>query len=1104
MTLSLLNIQSKTITYNLLFKMGKFFQKNLLSLVVQVSMVAGVGLAVTVASPITPVQAFTYCNCSVPQGICGAHNNDESGCYDVVDNTNSHYCEWNSTFRTCGIHQCPGGCAANVHFDYQCGVPGAFVQNIDCSSKTTQAACQAAQSQGSCYWSSTYSACYDQCYVVNAACGAKSAFVTSYNYPESASSWAGSYCQTGSQSSSPAFPGVGQSASWTCGGLGLNTVSCIVNHDRDCAGTWGACSVSCGGGTQSYTVTTPPAFSGTACPVSPQACNTQACTPIPGQCSGIAHTYSQYEGGWNGGIGYCATGSPDWNADFPNPGTQSSWTCQGSGGGGSQVCTATRTLNGACSATAGACTAGTASGDNNQTTCGTTRSWSCNGLPAGFGSNASCNFANPACPCTFTLSPTSASPAAAGGAANFAINVVSGSGCSWTATSNAAWITGVTANGTGNGTVSYTVAANAGAARSGTITAGGQTFTVNQGAAAACSFSLSPTSASPAAAGGAANFAINMVSGSGCSWTATSNAAWITGVTANGTGNGTISYTVAVNAGAARSGTITAGGQTFTVNQSGAYVATPTFNPGAGTYFSTQSVTISTTTPGASIYYTTNGSNPTCASTLFSAAIPVSATTTIKAIACRTNWMNSGVASAAYSIQQCTVPSGLCVEGSSYEQAFCCDDCAGNTGNVCPSCKPGYSGTRSWYCTGGVWVQGGSSFCGSCSTNCTGSIPANGGSNATSQASTPWTHDPTPGVCTFTCNTNYTWNGSACVDQTSPTITITDPLVNGNTVTSAVYIIRGTASDAIGVSSVKVRLNGGAWMNATGTNNWTYNAVFASGLNTINAQSFDAAGNPSAIVTRTITYNPPAFFYIEPASLTVYKLDDTPIPYQGNIIATTAGSVKVKPRVYDSNPNKIITVYVNLAVNTTVLAHQPTLTNADGNNNPACASATTYAACASKVWYAQSAVGNWSAGYQPTITLSDLPLNKYAVQVNASEEDGSTIGTPLTGYAVAETFGYISLSELILTPGVFPAGNIQGYAASESLGHISFRSGTPVSCTAQDETNYGVLIQNDNKLCGYAYSESIGWISFNDNLASIVSNAIVGFASSEAAGWIQF
>ena len=52
---------------------------------------------------------------------------------------------------------------------------------------------------------------------------------------------------------------------------------------------------------------------------------------------------------------------------------------------------------------------------------------------------------------------------------------------SWTATSNVSWLT-ITggASGTGNGTVIYTVAANAGGERTGTLTIGGRTFPVSQ------------------------------------------------------------------------------------------------------------------------------------------------------------------------------------------------------------------------------------------------------------------------------------------------------------------------------------------------------------------------------------------------------------------------------------------------------------------------------------------------------------------------------------------------------------------------------------------------------------------------------------------------
>ncbi len=90
---------------------------------------------------------------------------------------------------------------------------------------------------------------------------------------------------------------------------------------------------------------------------------------------------------------------------------------------------------------------------------------------------------------------------------------------------------------------------------------------------------------------------------------------------------------------------------TYTINAgSVSQAATPTFSPGAGTYASAQSVSISTTTPSATIYYTTNGTAPTTASTVYSGPISVSVSQTIQAIATAGGLSNSSVASAAYTI----------------------------------------------------------------------------------------------------------------------------------------------------------------------------------------------------------------------------------------------------------------------------------------------------------------------------------------------------------------------------------------------------------------------------------------------------------------------
>ena len=88
--------------------------------------------------------------------------------------------------------------------------------------------------------------------------------------------------------------------------------------------------------------------------------------------------------------------------------------------------------------------------------------------------------------------------------------------------------------------------------------------------AGGCTYLLSPTSATISSDGGAGSFTVTAPSG--CPWTALSNQSWLD-VTAgaSGSGNGTVSYSAGVSAGALRSATISLGGQTFGVTQLGPY-----------------------------------------------------------------------------------------------------------------------------------------------------------------------------------------------------------------------------------------------------------------------------------------------------------------------------------------------------------------------------------------------------------------------------------------------------------------------------------------------------------------------------------------------------
>jgi len=173
--------------------------------------------------------------------------------------------------------------------------------------------------------------------------------------------------------------------------------------------------------------------------------------------------------------------------------------------------------------------------------------------------------------CTFTLSASSVTLPAKGSTKTVKVKA-KGASCSWTAVSDDDFITIIAgATGSDDGTVDYSVSGNTNTSvRSGTITIAGETFTVKQ-AIGGCTFSLSPKDAKFKAAGGSATVKVK-ANLSDCAWTATTTNNFIT-ITAgaSGVGNDTVSYTVAANTNTtAVTGSITIGGETFTITQAGA------------------------------------------------------------------------------------------------------------------------------------------------------------------------------------------------------------------------------------------------------------------------------------------------------------------------------------------------------------------------------------------------------------------------------------------------------------------------------------------------------------------------------------------------------
>jgi hypothetical protein len=138
-----------------------------------------------------------------------------------------------------------------------------------------------------------------------------------------------------------------------------------------------------------------------------------------------------------------------------------------------------------------------------------------------------------------------------------AIAVTAPATCGWTATSSAPWLVLPDAGqGTGNGSVSYTVTRNLETFdRTATVSVADQTFTLTQfGDTGRCEYSVAPVDLSVCMAG--ATLTTTVTTQNNCTWTVTPDAAWLQVSGRGGTGSDRISVTVRDNYDAPRAGTL--------------------------------------------------------------------------------------------------------------------------------------------------------------------------------------------------------------------------------------------------------------------------------------------------------------------------------------------------------------------------------------------------------------------------------------------------------------------------------------------------------------------------------------------------------------------
>jgi hypothetical protein len=176
--------------------------------------------------------------------------------------------------------------------------------------------------------------------------------------------------------------------------------------------------------------------------------------------------------------------------------------------------------------------------------------------------------------CSFSINPASLQVTAAGGGGGVIIQNTQGTSCQWDAVSSVPWINVISgASGVGNGSTSIAVQPNGGAARSGTVTIAGKTFSVQQDGATSstCVFVVTPASFAVAAEGAFVTITVVNIQGANCPWTATPSASWLAflqgGTVIQGNGSGSFQVIVNRNTGSPRSASIDVSGHTVTINQ---------------------------------------------------------------------------------------------------------------------------------------------------------------------------------------------------------------------------------------------------------------------------------------------------------------------------------------------------------------------------------------------------------------------------------------------------------------------------------------------------------------------------------------------------------
>ena len=470
-----------------------------------------------------------------------------------------------------------------------------------------------------------------------------------------------------------------------------------------------------------------------------------------------------------------------------------------------------------------------------------------------------------------------------------------------------------------------------------------------------------------------------------------------------------------------------------TAPSSMAYAATavsaPTFSPVAGAYTSAQTVTIGTSTSGASIRYTTNGSTPSeTAGTLYSAPVAVSVNTTIKAIAYKTGMADSTVSSAAYTIAV-SAPTFSPVAGA-YTSA---QNVAIATGTSGASIRYTTDGSAPSETAGTLYST---PVAVSVNTTIkaiaykTGMADSTVSSAVYTIAVAAPTFSPAAGTYSTTqsvaissttsgASIRYTTNGSA-PSETAGTLYTTPVAVSVNTTIKAIAYKTGMADSAVSSAAYSIAVAAPTFSPGTGTYGSTQNVTIGSTTSGASIR-YTTNGSAPSETAGTLYSTPVAVSTTTTIKAIAYKtgMADSTVSSAMYTILTPAATPTFTPaggNYSSAQTIKIATTTSGASINYTTNGATPTETVGTPYTSPFLLTQTaTVQAIAYKTGMADSAVGSVTYTItSPDFTLGAIPSQQQVAQggtasftitttaVNGfSQSVALSAGTPPSGVTIA-------------------------------------------------------------------------------------------------------